>query len=173
METPAEATAEPSAPPEGTEAEALARALALEAGPARALVAAGLGTPEAVRAASDDALHAAGLSDEAIAHLRTPPPRRRRGGARPLGRGGEVDAVGAPRRPLAARPAPPPSATKGSTDVLRKWVDGDDRALQSWISSQGLRPAPGAPVLPGIPAPAEPRAAGPAPPAPAAGPPRR
>ena len=44
-----------------------------------------------------------------------------------------------------------PTAAKGSTDVLRKWVDGDDRAMEDWIrSSDTERPAPVAPAPPTV-----------------------
>jgi KaiC/GvpD/RAD55 family RecA-like ATPase len=171
METPAEATSEPSAPPEGPETEALARALALEPGVARSLRAAGLATADAVRAASDETLHAAGLSDDAIARLRSPPPVPAAGAA-PAPSAAVEKWMQSVRHSGRARRTPhPASATKGSTDVLRKWVDGDDRALESWISSsEGLRPGPVPPVIPGAPVPVSPEPRSPPSPTPAGGP---
>jgi KaiC/GvpD/RAD55 family RecA-like ATPase len=55
-------------------------------------------------------------------------------------------------------------APKESTDVLRKWVDGDDRAMEEWIrSSEADRPVPATPLVP-VPAPGP--SEGAAPPAP-------
>ncbi len=46
-------------------------------------------------------------------------------------------------RPKRHRIATP---TKGSTDVLRKWVEGDDSVLETWIQSSEPAPVPTAPT---------------------------
>jgi len=48
------------------------------------------------------------------------------------------------------RPKVAPSG-KASADVLRRWVDGDDRAMEEWIRASEVVPA--APVAPAAPAP--------------------
>ncbi len=52
--------------------------------------------------------------------------------------------VSKPDRPKRVRIATP---TKGSTDVLRKWVEGDDSVLESWIQSSEPAPAPSPPTV--------------------------
>ncbi len=51
--------------------------------------------------------------------------------------------VGKAERPKRHRIATP---TKGSTDVLRKWVEGDDSVLETWIQSSEPAPVPTAPT---------------------------
>ncbi|MCI4357553.1 MAG: hypothetical protein L3J95_04190 [Thermoplasmata archaeon] len=60
------------------------------------------------------------------------------------------------RRPRGSGPA------RGSTDILKRWVDGDDRAMEAWIRSAPS--APSAPDAPrSLPARAEPAAPRPVP----------
>jgi len=70
--------------------------------------------------------------------------------------------AGTVRRPDRTRRRRPAVAPKESAEVLRKWVDGDDRAMEDWIhASEADRIAPAAPLVsPPTPGPAE----GPAPP---------
>jgi KaiC/GvpD/RAD55 family RecA-like ATPase len=180
MQDPAEVAAPPAAPPAPeTEAEALARRLGVDAAVGRALFAAGLSDPEAVRGAPDEQLQGAGLSVADIARLRAPsepeapsprdPHAPVEESLTPEVPGPEVPAPEAPAvgTPVASAPSAAvekwmrsvrhaghprrrvhgSSPAKGSTEVLRKWVDGDDRALETWIqSSEGVRPPPaGAP----------------------------
>ncbi len=158
MPDPAEA-ALPSPEPLGAEGEpeALAHALGVDSITGRTLLAAGLTTPEAVRGASEEELRALGLDPKVVAQLRSSP-----AGELPIDTPApgsntvivekwmrSVQKTERPRR----RPRDP-TESKASTEVLRKWVDGDDRALESWIQSPGAGTAP-APA-PGIASPPEP-----------------
>jgi KaiC/GvpD/RAD55 family RecA-like ATPase len=73
--------------------------------------------------------------------------------------------AGTVRRTDRARRRRPSVAPKESADVLRKWVDGDDRAMEDWIhASEVGRPAPVSPIISApTPGPTE----GPTPPTPA------
>jgi KaiC/GvpD/RAD55 family RecA-like ATPase len=155
MENPAEAASPrpevaASDPPE---AEGLAQALGIDGGVARNLLGIGLVTPDAVRAASDDELRGAGLSEEEIGRLRAGPPEPSEPEGPPPDDHRQivekwVRTVHHPDRPR-RRPKIVPGP-KSSADVLRRWVDGDDRALESWIQSTPP-PAPGLPAEPAAP----------------------
>ena len=158
-------TAEPqvSSPPGAAAdgASALAAALGVPSAVAESLVRAGHTTPAAVAALSDAQLIDAGVPAADLERLRA------------AARGPSADSqrivekwVGTLRRPdreRRRRVAPPP---KESTDVLRRWVGGDDRAMENWIHEAEER-RPAAPAAP--PAPSEPSvpATPPAPPTPA------
>lgn len=169
MQEGAEAPAAPSHGVGEAEPEALARALGVDAAVARALLAAGLATPEACRAAPDAELRSAGLTVEDIGRLRADPNGTAASSAASAAivekwmrtvRQGER-----PRRRARAAGATP----KGSAEVLRKWVQGDDRALEVWIqSSDGQRPS-GGPAPMGGPTGPRPSAPGPVPDLPAPG----
>jgi KaiC/GvpD/RAD55 family RecA-like ATPase len=58
-----------------------------------------------------------------------------------------IASVNKTERPKRPRPGP---ATKGSTDVLRKWVGGDDAVLESWIQSSEPTPPAKAPAPSGL-----------------------
>jgi KaiC/GvpD/RAD55 family RecA-like ATPase len=137
MQDPTEATGTTGeAAPDAAEPEALARSLGVDPAVGRALLAAGLASADAARAASSEELRAAGLSEGDIEHLHRPPD--------PAEPSPETVAkwMRSVRRPERARrrTVRSPPGPKGSTDVLRKWVAGDDRALETWIqSSEGPR----------------------------------
>ena len=131
-------------------ASELAHALGVSADGARRLIEAGHDTPEAGRSLSPDELVQLGLSAadrEAIARV---------GGGAPGGDGPGADAdpdriverwVGSVgRTERARRPKLAPSG-KASTDVLRRWVDGDDRAMEDWIRASESGPAAPTPSL--------------------------
>lgn len=134
----------------------LARVLGVNPETAERLEKAGLTTPDAARTASDDVLARAGIPPEEIARLRAAPSTDRARGA-----SGPVDSeriverwVGSVRRPERAKHRRVAATPKESTAVLRKWVDGDDRAMEEWIRSS--EPAPAAPpTVPAPPVPAE------------------
>ena len=65
--------------------------------------------------------------------------------------------AGTVRRPDRTRRRRPAVAPKESAEVLRKWVDGDDRAMEDWIhASEADRIAPAAPLVsPPTPGPAD------------------
>lgn len=163
-----EQSAEAAAPEMAAEepADALARALAIEPETARALVAAGLATPEQVRSAPESRLREAGLSPEAVDRILNAAPVREPDPSSPVDKW-----MRAARKPERARRRPRSNAG-ASTDVLKRWVGGDDRALESWIrqseeSTPSISPAP-APTAPeSAPSPPVPRSAEAPEPAPA------
>ena len=158
------------APPVNGPAGELARALGISPEAADRLVKAGRSTAEAARELSDDELVGIGLSaDEAAqVHALPPPPPVLEPVAEPAPAAEVVPTkpasldsdqiverwAGTVRRPDRNRRRRPAVAPKESTDVLRKWVDGDDRAMEDWIrSSEADRPVPAAPLV-GVPTPA-------------------
>ncbi len=160
MPDPAEVAASPAEPAVAeAETDSLAHLLGLDAATGRALSGAGFGTLEAVRAATDDELRAVGLDEETLLRVRqaaaagTSPAEA----APPEETSAIVEKwIRSARKPDRSRKrsAPPPAA-KASTEVLRKWVDGDDRALEHWIQTPtgesadgaGTSPPPSAPAL--------------------------
>ena len=194
MSEPAELAA-PAAPvaPESA-VEELARSLGIGEATARALVASGRTTPESVRRLPPAVLAELGIEGDDLVHLRTAAeahaaaPPAAAGAATPHAAvDGEhivsrwLDTVRKSDRPKRRRV---PLPAKDSTDVLRKWVDGDDRAMEAWIQASesnrtvGAVSVPPAPVPPTIPltppgGPSAEEAPGPTPPegpAPAEGP---
>ena len=146
-----------SAPP-GLSADELARLLGIPSETGRRLLDAGVATPEQARALPADELERL-----------VPDPGERR-----ALQGSASDAAaqaqrseqlverwaGSVRRPDRGRRRKLTSPPKASQDVLKKWVEGDDRAMEDWIreSDDGLRPAPGPvrPPAPRTPAPSRP-----------------
>ncbi len=139
MEGSAEPAPPARAPDPSSAAEALAAALGLPLAMAESLIRAGHTTPAAVAAVS-----ASGLVDLGVPAAEV---ERIRAAANPPPTGDHEQIVerwaGTLRRPdrgRRRRAAPPP---KESTDVLRKWVGGDDRAMENWIrQSEESRPSP-------------------------------
>jgi KaiC/GvpD/RAD55 family RecA-like ATPase len=145
-----------------TDTEDLCRAFGIAPSTAQLLVAAGYRTPEQVRALSDADLRLAGIDPADIVHIRTgaeaqapePPPASVNDPPPVVGRtavSGEkiverwLDTVKRNERPK-RRHVPLPA--KDSTDVLKKWVEGDDRAMEAWIqASEAGRPAQ-VPIVP-------------------------
>lgn len=131
---------EPSGVATGESAESLGRAIGVDVEIARRLVTAGFYTAEQVRSASDSELHDAGLSEETISQLRSVGPPA----------SGEDPAVAkwitSARKTDRGRRRPH-SGAKASADVLRRWVGGDDRAIESWIQ-QSEEAAPAAEPAP-------------------------
>jgi len=126
-----------------TPAEELARALRISLDSAERLVKAGHTTVDSVRELSTDQLSELGLSTEEVGKLR-PAPIGRGGEAAPLDSDRIVERwAGTVRRTDKTRRRRPQVAPKESTTVLKKWVDGDDRAMEDWIrSSEADRPVP-------------------------------
>jgi len=141
----------------------LAHALGVSAEGARRLVEAGHDTPDAVRALSAEELAPLGLSPADRAAIARPvpdPPSGSPGGSTASAVGpappaanpdqiverwvGSVSKAERTRRPRFA-----PSG-KASADVLRRWVEGDDRAMEDWIRASESSPVP--PLAPPIPA---------------------
>jgi len=135
------------AEPAASRASELARALGLSADGARRLVDAGHDSPDAARALSSDELSQLGLAPadrEVILHPSpaapgSPPAVDEPGPANPdqiVERW--VGTVAKTER--SRRPKVTPSG-KASADVLRRWVDGDDRAMEDWIRASDVGPA--------------------------------
>jgi KaiC/GvpD/RAD55 family RecA-like ATPase len=151
----AEGATAPNVPVRSGEASALAKALGVGTDTAETLVQAGYSTPDAVRAMSVSALEQLGVATGDVERIRHPP-----GGASAADpdRAAEQDRIverwaGTVRKPDRSRRFRMSTPSKDSTETLRKWVDGDDSALEEWISSsEPARPAP----YPAAPAPATP-----------------
>ncbi len=131
----------------------LGQALGVSAESGEALVQAGYSDPEQVRRLSDAELTKAGLGADEVARLRRAPPTGPSSGPLDSDRilerfAGSVRKTDRGRRRRAATPA------KESSEVLRKWVDGDDRAMEDWIRSSepASVPAPLPPEPPTTPA---------------------
>ncbi len=150
------AHAAPKAP--DSAAEELVRSLGVGEAMARAAVAAGHTTADEVLALSPAALAALGFDRAEIGRLRTlaearaaapPASAEAPAAARPAVDGDKIvsrwlETVRKGDRPKRRHLPTPP---KNSTDVLRKWVDGDDKAMEAWIqASEPARPAPSTPA---------------------------
>ncbi len=148
------------AAPEGSSPQAveLGRALGVPAETAQRLLDAGYSTPAAVRAQSAESLARLGVGASDLEAIR--------GGAHDVPAAASPDPVDADRivdrwvgsvqRTDRGRRRKLPPTAKGSTEVLRRWVDGDDRAMEDWIRSSDAPPsAPVAPAPPTAPAPEE------------------
>ena len=131
-------------------AEELSRQLGLGPKAAQRLIAAGHTRADAVRSLSDGSLRDAGLDADDIQRIRASGSNGGSGAEaaiaspRPKVSGEQIvdrwmDSVRKAERPKRRTVAVP---MKDSTDVLRKWVEGDDRAMEQWISSsEAARPA--------------------------------
>jgi KaiC/GvpD/RAD55 family RecA-like ATPase len=171
-------TAAPAVPPVPAPAEELARALGVSLDTAERLVKAGHTTVPAARELSAEALTDLGIPTEEAARLRGPvaepgpAPGAEATPERTTEAAPEATSVVAPEPEPESTPAPPDSdqiverwagtvhrpdrtrrrrpavAQKESAEVLRKWVDGDDRAMEDWIhASETDRMAPAAPLV--------------------------
>src|SRR5579862_1986316 len=153
MSEPAARAAEAGGTLPESAVDELARQLGVAPATAQQLYAAGYLTPPEVRALSDETLRAIGLAPEEIQRVRitsegvsplpaadtsTAPTRPRVSGEKIVERWMEnVRKTDRPKRRTVTIGA------KDSTDVLRKWVDGDDRAMEQWIhASEATRPPP-------------------------------
>jgi len=154
-----------SGPSPGASAEELSRALGVSLETAERLVKGGHASVSEARALSGDALGELGISADEVARIRGVPAEAP-AAPEPIDSDRIVERwAGTVRRSDRGHRRRPQVAQKESADVLRKWVDGDDRAMEDWIrSSEADRPIPEAPATPlPTPRPAE----GPAPPSPA------
>src|SRR5208282_5462106 len=145
------ATGGAMAAPEGSSsgADDLARALGLSRGTAQRLVDAGYASAPAVRELSTETLDRLGVTAEERDAIRRSSPTPDVAAALAAPAAAPVNADQIVERADRGRKRRLPTAAKGSTDVLRKWVDGDDRAMEDWIrSSDTERPAPVAPAPP-------------------------
>lgn len=121
----------------------LAKALGVGADTAETLIQAGYTSVPVVRELSETALELLGVSTSDVERIRRPPsatsaPDRTVENDQIVQRWvGTVRKVERPRRLRVSIP------TKDSTDTLRKWVEGDDSAMEEWIQSS--EPAHSAP----------------------------
>ena len=137
MSQPADAVAQsvPDGPAPGDAGSAL-NSLGLSPDTLRKLRQAGYSTPESVQALPEGKLRDLGLDVEEIAKLRAAPTGEAPDGPDATERGVDrwVDRVRKTERPK--RRASLTAAGKvGSAEVLKKWVQGDDRAMEDWIQS--------------------------------------
>jgi KaiC/GvpD/RAD55 family RecA-like ATPase len=145
----AEGATAPSVSVRSGDASALAKALGVGADTAETLVQAGYRSPEAVRGMSVTTLEQLGVATADVERIRHPPAGA--SGSDP-DRAAEQDRIverwaGTVRRADRSRKRRVSIPSKDSTETLRKWVEGDDGALEEWISSsEPVRPsAPAAP----------------------------
>ena len=150
MEGSAEGVPLTGSGPSPSGAAALASALGVSPEAAERLQKAGFATAEAARGAPDAALGAAGLNAEEIAHVHAS------AGTASSAGGPAVDSeriverwVGTVRRPGRPKHRRVSAGPSESATVLRKWVEGDDRAMEDWIRSS--EPAGAAPELAAVP----------------------
>ena len=174
MSEPASELEAAGAGPAPTAADRLARELGIDPALAAKLVAAGYATPGSIRGLPAATLRELGVPPDLVARLAAaaeapadrPPPRADEAApakGRPPVDGQaiierwreSVRKTERPRRRSVALPA------KDSTDVLKRWVEGDDRAMETWIqSSEAVRPPPPVEPAPAPVAPAPPLAPG-------------
>jgi len=165
-------------PSPGGPAEELARTLGVSRDTAERLVKAGRTTAAEARELSPDALADLGIAPEEAARVRSasatpdadaPTEAPASGGDSKAAASDDSDRIverwaGTVRRSDRTRRRRTVAAPKESTEVLRKWVDGDDRVMEEWIrSSEADRPTA---VTPVVTAPAPTPTQGPAPAAP-------
>lgn len=96
----------------------------------------GLRDIEAVRGATDDQLKALGVTDDNLARIRQNDPTSG-GGDTILEKWLESRAKGTEK----AKPRRRAAGGTQSTDLLKKWVAGDDNVMESWIKDTGGTPA--------------------------------
>ena len=130
--------AQPPAPaPRAASASDLARSLGVSTQLAESFLEAGYASAGAVKALGTDELERLGASAADVDRIRA-------SGAAPDGGPGAAAVnsdqilerwVGSVRKPERPRRRRVTLAPKDSTDVLRKWVDGDDRVMEEWIST--------------------------------------
>jgi KaiC/GvpD/RAD55 family RecA-like ATPase len=151
----AESVAAPGAPTPLPSLEELARSLRVSPEVAARLQKAGLTSAEAVRDAPSSALEAAGVPAADVERL-----HRSSGAPAEAGKSAaSVDSdeivqrwAGTVRRPDRTKRHRVGVAPKESQDVLRKWVEGDDRAMEDWIRASEPGPAASVPVPSTVPA---------------------
>ena len=139
-----------------TSADGLARALGVRVETARRFVDAGYATPEAVRGLSSEELERLGADEPERVAIREGPPTP--GTADPRPSNADTDQLvnrwaGLVRHAERPRRRKVAAAPKDSTDVLRKWVEGDDRAMEQWIQSSEGDVGPTATTRPPTPSP--------------------
>jgi len=143
------ASGTPERPPSAASpaAEELARSLGVSVEAGEILLQAGLAAPAQVRELSAEALSRLGLGMSDVERIRAGPPTAP---ASPAAAPASSDELverwaGTVRRPERGKKRRVATAPHGSADVLKKWVDGDDRAMEDWIrTAEPARAAPAA-----------------------------
>jgi KaiC/GvpD/RAD55 family RecA-like ATPase len=146
----AEGAETPTPAPRPADVADLARALGVGAPTAETLVQAGYTSAQTVRELSQTALELLGVPTSDVERIRgrsaaaaRANPERTAENDRIVERWvGTVRKSERPRRPRVSVPS------KDSTDTLRKWVDGDDRALEDWIGASEPASAPAVAAMP-------------------------
>jgi KaiC/GvpD/RAD55 family RecA-like ATPase len=172
MNEPADSAAEPGAGTSESAAAEIARTFGVSAEVAKRLADAGYTSVAKVREIPQDALGRLGLEPADVERLQHPPP------AAPAAPPGTADSwttdsdrlserlMQSVRPREAGRRRRPSTPPKGSVDVVRKWVEGDDRALETWMRIAPSTEAPAEPTSADAgavaPAPSAPPTAGPA-----------
>ena len=152
----AEGVAAPSASVRPVDADALAKALGVGVDTAETLLQAGYASPAAARELSQSTLERLGVATADIERILAAP-----SGTGSAAASVEQDRIverwaGTVRKGERGRRHRVSTPSRDSTETLRKWVDGDDSAMEEWIqSSETERPAP-APPAPAAGAPEEP-----------------
>lgn len=137
-------------PGHGAGAEGLARSLGVSLELAESFLGAGYASPESVRGLSDESLEQLGAGPQDIERLRQAPANG--GAAVAVANSDQIVEkwMGTVRRSDRSRRRKVTLPPKDSTEVLRKWVDGDDRVMEDWIHSsepgERAAAAPSAPV---------------------------
>ena len=137
----AEGIVAPSGASRTPEAAEFAKALGVGTDTAETLIQAGYTSVAAVRELSETALELLGVATSDVERIRRPAPA-----APTVDRTVENDQivqkwVGTVKRSERPRRLKVQVPTKASSDTLRKWVDGDDSAMEEWIqSSEPIRP---------------------------------
>ena len=154
MSEPAEQGAASAEASPGDQVRAFQRVFGLGPEPARRLADQGYSASDVLERLTDPALDDLGLDPEDIERIRTvrearlsepPTAALTEPAARGSAQDGEkildrwVDSVRKTEQPRRRAVTVP---TKDSADVLRRWVQGDDRALESWIQASEITPPP-------------------------------
>ena len=166
MDGAAESVAVPGAPAPPPSLKELARALDVSLEVAERLQKAGWTTAEGVREAPVSALEQAGVpaADIERLHRTANAPTGASPPASPVDSDRIVERwAGTVRRPERSKRRRVGASPKESQDVLRKWVEGDDRAMEDWIRASETGPALSVPVPSGVPSGREETGPGPRP----------
>jgi KaiC/GvpD/RAD55 family RecA-like ATPase len=139
MNAPEEGALEVVPEGESPSAEALARQLGLDPALARKLADAGLLDPSSLRTVPREALLRAGLSPEEADQVLHAIGRDGPGGTTAQDDLLAEQLMRSVRRPGAKRRRAVPVA-RDSSEVLRRWVGGDDTAMDSWMRSATVGP---------------------------------
>jgi KaiC/GvpD/RAD55 family RecA-like ATPase len=147
----AEANGRPQSLSEGREGLAreeavseLVKKLGVTSEQAEKLYKAGMRTPESARTASPDALKGLGFTNEEVKSMTAGTPSATSTPDIMLERWLENRAKSTRKKDRKSRPRPPPSTEAG--DVLKKWLAGDDAALDSWLKPKDAKPE--VPIMP-------------------------